>query len=152
MIKDNFFDKIFKLAFLNVIEPFYINHKELFLYLIFGGLSFIVSIGTFAFLNINLEINELISNIISWIVTVLFAFFTNRVWVFSSSTKGILNFLKQMEAFFCGRVITLIVEEIILLIFITKLGFSAIFIKIGAQIIVILLNYIISKLIVFRKS
>ena len=62
------------------------------------------------------------------------------------------DFLKQMAAFFGGRIITLVVEEVILLVFISILGFDSMIVKIVAQIIVILLNYIISKLIIFKKD
>ena len=106
----------------------------------------------YALFNVYLGINELIANILSWIITVLFAFLTNRIWVFDSPTSGVQDFLKQMAAFFGGRIITLVVEEAILLVFISILGFNSMIVKIVAQIIVILLNYIISKLIIFKKG
>ena len=71
---------------------------------------------------------------------------------FDSPTSGVQDFLKQMAAFFGGRIITLVVEEVILLVFISILGFNSMIVKIVAQIIVILLNYIISKLIIFKKD
>ena len=61
------------------------------------------------------------------------------------------EFFVQMINFFGGRVATLVVEEVILFVFITKLGFGSMVVKIAAQIIVIVLNYVISKLWVFRK-
>ena len=93
-------------------------------------------------------INELVANVLSWIITVLFAFLTNRVWVFQSPTDGVSEFVKQMFAFYSGRVITLIIEEVILLVFITWLGFNSMVIKV----IVILLNYVIRKLVIFKKN
>jgi putative flippase GtrA len=99
-----------------------------------------------------MNINELIANVLSWIITVMFAFLTNRVWVFQSTTNGVAEFVKQMLVFYSGRVITLVVEEVILLVFITWLGFNSMLIKVIAQVIVILLNYVISKLVVFRKK
>ena len=150
--KKDIFDRIMLLPGLRVFEPFYNNHKEVLLYLFFGGLSFLISIGTFALFNISLEINELISNVLSWIITVMFAFFTNRVWVFASRTEGTAALLKQMTSFYGGRVITLVIEEAILLVFITWLRFPSMIIKVMAQVVVIVLNYIISKLIVFRKQ
>lgn len=97
-------------------------------------------------------INELVANVLSWIITVLFAFLTNRVWVFQSPTNEVSEFVKQMFAFYSGRVITLIIEEVILLVFITWLGFNSMVIKVIAQVIVILLNYVISKLVIFKKD
>ena len=76
---------------------------------------------------------------------------TNRVWVFQSPTDSVQAFIKQMFVFYSGRVITLVVEEAILLVFITWLGFNSMLIKVIAQVIVIVLNYVISKLVVFKE-
>ena len=152
MIQGDIFDKIMHLPGLRVFEDFYKKNKEVLLYLFFGGLAFLVSIGTYALFNVLLGMNELIANIFSWIITVLFAFFTNRVWVFQARTDSVGAFLKQMISFYAGRVITLVVEEIILLIFITYLNFASMPVKIAAQIVVIVLNYVISKLLVFKNK
>lgn len=122
------------------------------LYLFFGGLAFVVSVATYSLFNMALHMNELIANIYSWIITVLFAFFTNRIWVFQSPTEGVRAFLRQMMSFYGGRVITLLIEEAILFVFITLLSFSGLGVKIAAQIVVIILNYVISKLLVFRDE
>ena len=87
-MKEDIFDKIMKLPILNFFEPFYKKNKEMLLYLFFGGLTFVVSIITYGFFNVSLGLNELIANIISWIIAVTFAFFTNRIWVFNSPTNG----------------------------------------------------------------
>ena len=141
-----------KLPILNIFEPFYKKNKEMLLYLFFGGLTFVVSVITYGFFNVSLGLDELIANIISWIIAVTFAFFTNRIWVFNSPTNGAREFVAQLISFFGGRVVTLVIEEIILLVFITWLKFPSMIIKIIAQIIVIVLNYVISKLIVFKES
>ena len=151
-MKKDIFDKIMEWSVLGLFQPFYKRNKEMLLYLFFGGLSFIVSISTYAVFNVGLGLNELISNVLSWIITVMFAFLTNRIWVFHSPTNGLGEFLKQMLAFYSGRVITLAIEETILLIFITWLGFNSMLIKVIAQVIVIILNYIISKLLIFRNK
>lgn len=133
------------------MKDFIKKYKEPFLYLFFGGLTFLVSVGTYAFFNVVLSINELVANILSWILSVLFAFFTNRIWVFTASTENLKGFLIQMASFFSGRVITLLIEEGILFLFITQLHFGSVWVKCAAQIVVIFLNYIISKIVVFRK-
>ena len=141
--KPDIFDRLMHLPVLNIFEPFYKKHKEMLLYLFFGGLTFVISVITYAFFNVSLGMNELVANIFSWILAVLFAFFTNRIWVFDGKTNGAKEFFVQMINFFGGRVATLV--------FITKLGFGSMVVKIAAQIIVIVLNYVISKLWVFRK-
>ena len=122
------------------------------LYLLFGGLTTIVSIGTFAWFNVGMHMNELIANVISWIFAVTFAYVTNKVWVFSVETHGMHELFIEAFHFFTGRLFTLIVEEAILLIFISKLHFNSIVVKVVAQVVVVVLNYIISKLIVFREK
>lgn len=148
----DFFDRVMQLPGLRVMEPFYKKYKEGLLYVFFGGLTFLVSVISYGLLTEILQIHELVSNVISWIIAVSFAFFTNRIWVFSSPTNGKKDFLQQMVTFFEGRLLTLGVEEIILWVFITMCGFPGMLIKIVAQIIVIVLNYIISKWWVFRKK
>lgn len=146
------FDKMMSLPGLCVFGPFYKKYKEVLLYLFFGGLAFFLNIGLFWFFDVVLGLNALVANVICWVLCVLFQFFTNRTWVFDGKTEGTFEFLKQMGSFFGGRVFTLIVEEVILAIFITRLGCRTMVVKLTAQAIVILLNYFISKLIVFRKN
>ena len=126
--------------------------KEIFLYLLFGGLSFVISIVSYSYFNIIVGLNELIANIISWVLAVTFSYATNRIWVFNSPTNTFREFLKQMCSFFAGRIITLLLEEAILFVFITLLGFNSVIIKVIAQVMVIVANYIISKLVVFKNN
>lgn len=151
IVKEDIFDKMMKLPILRFFEPFYRKYKEVLIYLLFGFLTFVVSTLTFAVFNVKMDINELIATVLSWIIAVTFAFLTNRVWVFNAPTFGVLEYLKQMTSFFGGRVVTLIIEEVIIYIFVTTLKFDSMMIKIIAQVIVIILNYVISKLVVFKK-
>lgn len=150
--KKDIFDKIMSLPGLRILEPFYKKNKEILLYLFFGGLSFLVSISSYAYFNLVLSMNELIANIFSWILAVIFAFVTNKIWVFCSKNDSFLDFMKEMLSFFAGRLATLGVEEAILLIFITWLSFNSMAVKVVAQVVVILLNYVISKLFVFKEK
>lgn len=111
-----------------------------------------MSIVTFELFHVSWGINELVANILSWILAVLFAYVTNKIWVFSSHTGTVLEFLKEVVSFFGGRVATLVLEEAILLLFITKLGFNSMLVKIVAQVIVIASNYVISRLFVFKSD
>lgn len=144
------FDKIMELPGVRVFNGVYKKNKEVLLYLFFGVLTTVVSIVVFALCNVTLGINELVSNVISWIISVAFAFLTNRIWVFAAPTKTAIEFIKQMISFYGGRVLTLLLEELIVLIFVTILGLPGMIIKLVAQVIVIVGNYVISKLIVFK--
>lgn len=153
MAEQDIFDKIMNIPLLRQLKPFYSKNKEFLLYLFFGGLAFLVSMGTFWFFDKILNFNELIANVLSWIITVLFAFLTNRKWVFSYDNQTKKSTIwSQALCFYAGRIATLVVEECILFVFVTKMSFNSIIIKIFAQIIVILLNYVISKVWIFKEK
>jgi len=132
------------------LKRYFLKYREIISYLFFGGLAFVVSIATYYVFADVFGINELLANILSWIITVLFAFFTNRIWVFQSKVETLKAYLIQLVSFFGGRVATLIIEELILLIFVTWLHFDGLVVKICAQVVVIVLNYILSKMFIFR--
>lgn len=127
------------------------KYKQIILYLVFGGISFLINIILFAILDKHFHVMELISNIICWIVCVLFQFFTNRIWVFEGHVRRVKEFLRQMGKFFIGRLFTLFIEELLLAIFITYLKFDSIIVKLIAQIVIIIMNFIISKWWIFNK-
>ena len=133
------------------IKVLLVKYKEVLLYLIFGGLTTVVSMLTF-WLSLRVGIHELIANIISWIFAVTFAYFTNAKWVFEAKPETKREKLQQFISFCVGRLATLGVEELIILVFSTWLGFNPVVIKLIGQIVVVILNYIISKFLVFRKK
>lgn len=145
------FDKIMSFKILKRFQPIYEKHKEVLLYLFFGGLTVCVSIFSYFLFSEVMKIHELIANIASWILAVLFAYFTNSIWVFQSRPSTRKDFLKQISGFMGGRIITLLIEEIILFVFVTLLLYPGLLIKTLAQVLVIILNYIISKVFVFGK-
>ena len=145
------FDRLMATRVLKRWQPLYQKYKAVLLYLFFGGLTTVISIGTFWVGNSVLRQNEHVANIISWILAVLFAFVTNRVWVFSSPAKGVKAFLKQAFRFYSGRLFTLGVEEVLLFVFITILRVNGLAVKVGAQVVVLLLNYFVSKWFVFKS-
>ena len=63
--KPDIFDRLMHLPVLNIFEPFYKKHKEMLLYLFFGGLTFVISVITYAFFNVSLGMNELVAKILS---------------------------------------------------------------------------------------
>ncbi len=150
--RKDIFDRIMELSVFSPVAPFYRKHKEVLLYLFFGGLTTVVSIVTFAVFYSGLGINEHVSNLISWVFAVSFAYVTNRVWVFTAHAEGARALLLEMGKFFGGRVFTLGVEELMIFVFITVLQFNAVLIKIIAQFVIVVLNYVISKLFVFKKT
>lgn len=132
----------------------YKKYKEIINYLIFGVLTTVVSLATyyllvFTILDPNNPLELQIANIISWITCVTFAYITNRKYVFNSKNK---NILKEIVKFYSSRLTTLFLDMLIMFIFVTKLEFNDKIIKIIVQIIIILLNYILSKILVFKQK
>lgn len=148
--KPDLFDRIMLLPVFKPFSNIYKKNKTVLLYAFFGGLTTLISIGSFALFHAYLHINELVSNIISWAGSVSFAYITNKTWVFKSMAKGKAS-LSEAFSFFAGRLATLAVEEIILFAFVTVMCFNGVIVKTAAQFLVLVLNYLISKIIVFRK-
>lgn len=125
------------------------KYKEIILYLLMGVLSTIVNIVAFEASMRILHIEALIANIIAWIVAVLFAYFTNRNFVFDKTGESPI---REAAKFFTGRIGTLLMEEGLLWIMIYAMSIHSSIAKIIAQVFVVVANYIISKLFVFKKN
>jgi putative flippase GtrA len=126
------------------------KHREILLYVFFGGLTTVVSVGSFILLA-ELGIHPLIANVLSWILAVGFAYATNRRWVFCSKAKG-KAIWAEVCSFYGGRLLTLGLEEALLLIFGLRLGMNHKMVKLAAQFVVLASNYILSKFLIFRKK
>ena len=129
------------------------NKKEIILYLIFGVLTTVVSLLTYyictiTFLNPNNAIEIQIANIISWITCVTFAFFTNRKYVFESKE----DIKKEEIKFYISRLSALLIDVVMIFIFVSLLKINDKIIKLVNQVIIIIFNYIASKLFVFKKG
>lgn len=152
MKKEDIFDRIMQWGFLKRFYPLYAQYKEILLYLFFGGLTFVVSIVSYAFFELTVGLTPLIANIFSWILAVSFAYITNRIWVFKNTASGWKDIVREIVSFFGGRLLTLGIEEVILLVGISVLLLNSIAVKIIAQIVVIVLNYFISKILIFNTK
>ena len=129
------------------------NKKEVILYLIFGVLTTVVSLAayylcTITFLNPNNAIEIQIANIISWITCVTFAFFTNRKYVFESKE----DIKKEGIKFYISRLSALLIDVVMIFVFVSLLKINDKIIKLVNQVIIIIFNYIASKLFVFKKG
>lgn len=143
-------------------------NREVLSYLLFGALTTVVSVATFwlpdrlfAAVGYPGVVHYLTSssknyaymeaNVISWICAVAFAFVTNKLFVFESRSKQRGVVLRELASFVGGRLTTLFVDLGLMFVLVTLAGMREIFAKILVQFIIVLLNYIISKWIVFRR-
>ena len=126
--------------------------KELFLYGIFGVLTTLINIFSYYVFCDIFCVNYVISNIIAWILSVSFAFITNKIFVFNSRDFEIKNFIKEIISFFSSRIFTGLLDMGILFFGVTILGIEDMIVKVFSNVIVIILNFVLSKLFVFKKS
>ena len=137
---------------LKVLADWYRKHKETMRYLIFGALTTFVNILAYTIFYYALHINNATSNVIAWILGATFAYVTNKLYVFDSKVSTRKELLKEIIYFYGCRLLTLAIDEIIMIITVDNWGWNAFFMKIFANIIVIILNYIFSKILIFKKK
>lgn len=137
------------------IKSLYKKYKEIINYLIIGVLTTVVSLVTFyivriLFLTNDTQLDIQISNIISWFFAVLFAFITNKKYVFESKKKGKEN-LAEMIKFYLSRISTLLIDMGVMWLLTAPLNINDKISKIIVQFIIVVLNYVFSKIFVFNK-
>ena len=139
------------------IWELYHKYEEIINYLIVGGLTTLISLAVkygllFTVLDASDAMELQIAVIASWVLAVAFAYFANRIFVFHSKSK---QYLKEVSGFVAGRIATLVMEMVIMWFFVTLLGLDSnlwvVIWTIVAQVLVVIGNYIISKLFVFKK-
>ncbi|MBQ0106122.1 MAG: GtrA family protein [Armatimonadetes bacterium] len=127
----------------------FLQGKHIVPYLIFGVLTTVVNVAVF-WLCRKIGINLKCSTVIAWIMAVLFAYVTNRTWVFHSEEKTLRGIIREILSFFLCRISTGILDLVFMTVFAEIMGINELFIKITSNIIVVILNYIGSR-IIFRK-
>lgn len=126
-----------------------IKYKEILLYLTFGMATTLVNIVAYALCTKILSINWQISNIVAWILAVLFAYITNRKYVFESKNSNIFG---EIVSFFWFRFLSFILDMGFMYLLVDMIKMDDIVAKIIVQIIVIVMNYVFSKLFIFKKK
>ncbi len=121
--------------------------KMLLLYLIFGAGTTLVNLLLFEFLYYQLELGTIVSNLISWIGAVLFAFITNKWYVFESKSWNFRLTLKELIGFSGARVMTGLIDLCFMYVTVDFWDLEARIMKLLVNIIVIILNYVASKII-----
>ena len=130
------------------------KYRELIAYVIVGGLTTLVSMAlyygsTWTFLDGNDPLQLQIANVISWVGAVAFAYVTNRVFVFRSRNTAIF---REMLSFVSSRVLTLLLDMGCMWLLVTAIGIDHRIAKLVSMVLVTVGNYIISKLLVFKKK
>lgn len=155
---EDFFLRLLRKIKLGKLADIYIEHKEAMRYLLFGVLTTVVNIIVASvtyyvfFASFAEEIKVNLSTIIAIIAAWIFAYVTNKLYVFDSHNNSIQELMKEIISFISCRAITAIVEIVLMNLLVASLQFNYLAMKIIVSVIIIILNYIFSKLIIFKKG
>jgi len=133
------------------IKKLLIQYQDILLYGIFGVLTTAVNIISYWIFAHPFGIATMPSTVLAWILSVCFAYLTNRKWVFHSTASTTSEYVKEILSFFSCRIATGVVDWVCMFVFVTLLSFNDVLIKTLANVLVIILNYVASKLIIFKK-
>lgn len=151
---------------IKMIKKLFIKYKELITYVIFGVLTTVVNFFAFwLFTKIFGEAFYLVNNAIAWVVGVIFAYITNKLFVFESKSWDLKVVTKEITGFLGARIFSFLVEEGGMFLFITVLGLGEksltilnltitgqFIVKILLAVIVVVMNYVFSKFFIFKSS
>ena len=136
---------------METIKSFFLKYKELILYVFFGGLTTLVNWGSYWVLADIFHVPYLWATAIAQILSILFAYVTNRVWVFASRAKGFTAVFWEMVRFFGCRGASFVLDLVCMRVGVGGLHVNDKVMKLLSNVIVIIVNYVFSKVFVFRK-
>lgn len=128
------------------------KYQQPILYLFFGICTTIVNIITYYLSAHILSLSVILSTCLAWLVSVIFAYITNKWWVFESKSLRLKAVIQEFLSFTGCRLFTGACDLLIMLIFVDSLGMDDLFVKIASNILVVVLNYIFSKMIIFKRK
>ncbi|MEG1805527.1 MAG: GtrA family protein [Clostridia bacterium] len=136
------------------IKRMFIKYKEIITYAFFGVLTTAVNYGVYVLLTRVFQISEttVLPNGIAFVVSVIFAYFTNRKWVFNSQVSGVAGVAKEFATFFAARILAGLLDLGFVYVAVDLLKGNDLIWKLVSNIIIIIVNFVISKLLVFRKK
>ena len=135
-----------------MFKQLYDKYRDMIPYMIFGVLTTLVNIAAYWLLAHPLGLPTVPSTVIAWGLAVLFAYVTNRTWVFHSEAKTRNEIIKEGVSFYLCRLGTGVLDWLGMYVMVDVLHWNDLIVKIAVNIVVIVLNYVASKLIVFRKK
>jgi len=128
------------------------KNREVIAYLFFGVLTTIVNFVAYYMATKYLNMHYLVATAFSWVTAVLFAYVTNRIWVFRSKRRGFIGIAREFLLFIAGRVISGLVEILLMFILVDMLLTIDLVAKAICSVVIVVLNYVFSKLIIFKRS
>ncbi len=134
------------------LRQLFMRYKAVIFYLFFGVCTTIVNVAVYYICAHWFDWEVMPSTIIAWAAAVLFAYITNRKWVFESEVKTASGIAKETGKFFGCRLATGLTDWLCMFVFVDLLALNDMIIKMASNILVIILNYLASRLVIFRKT
>jgi len=135
-----------------MIRRLWEKYKDLILYALFGGMTTLVNTGVFWLCAHPLGLPVVPSSMIAWFMAVLFAYLTNRKWVFHSEAETPREITREIVSFFLCRLATGVLDWVLMWLLVDNLHLNDMVVKVAVNLLVILLNYVASKLLIFRHK
>lgn len=137
---------------MNRFKAFFVKYREQILYLVFGALTTLICQISYWLLDVAAGAGTALAYVGSWLAAVIFAFFTNKFFVFGSRKSSAKKSAFEVVTFMGGRVFTGFIGGVFTVITVDRLGMNSQIMRFIGSCIEVVLNYVISKLIVFRKK
>lgn len=135
---------------IQIIKQLLIKYKELILYTIFGCITTCINVIAFNIMYKWCNMPLFFSNSFAWTIALIFSFISNKLWVFESKGWKNVKALKEMLTFFLTRLVTLLLDTVTMWILVDMMKINSLISKISSNLIMILLNYIASKFLIFN--
>ena len=137
---------------INLVKSAFNQYRSIIAYLFFGACSMFANIAAYYICYHAISFSNICSTAVAWLVAVLVAFITNKLWVFGSNSFAANVFIRELLSFFSCRIVTGLLDVGIMYVAVDCLAGNELCWKIIANIVVIVLNYVASKLFVFNKG
>ncbi|RHH68698.1 MULTISPECIES: GtrA family protein [Vagococcus] len=124
---------------------------ELFMYVVMGVMTTIINIVVFYLIEGVLQLNYIFANVVAWIFSVLFAYISNKKYVFAHEDNQETINVKEMMSFFSFRLLSLGIDTVVLFVLVKWLNQQPMIAKIISNVVVLIANYVFSKFIIFKK-
>ncbi len=137
---------------MDAIKRLLTRYREQIMYIVFGGLTTLVNIVVYYLVNAVMGLATVPSTALAQVLAVLFAYVTNRRYVFCSRTRGAAALLREMGSFFACRAVSFFLDIGIMWLTVDALGWPNMAMKIVSNVIIIVVNYVASKLFIFNRG
>lgn len=134
------------------LKQLYKKYREPILYVWFGGWTTVVNYVSYLLLSHLFDVNYLAATVIAWGLSVLFAYLTNRKWVFVSQANTPKGIAKEAVSFLGSRIFSGVCDTVLMYLCVTVMQLNGDICKLLINVLVIIINYLLSKLFVFRKK